>query len=75
MANKCQLNNVTLLNLSVHKISLPGMKVFTCSISTCSFTTGSQVLFRRHIDTHSKLKVPLKYLPDFRLNTKTGKIN
>ena len=33
---------------SVHKIFPHGMKVFQCSVKSCTFVSGNQIIFNRH---------------------------
>ena len=39
---------------SKHKMHPAGMKVFKCDIPTCTFMSGSRILFTRHVQTHMK---------------------
>lgn len=39
--------------ISVHKIFPPGMKIYKCSYSNCTYATGSRAMFSRH--GHSKM--------------------
>ena len=39
---------------SKHKMHPAGMKVFKCDIPTCTFMSGSRILFSRHVQTHMK---------------------
>ena len=41
---------------SVHKIFPKDMSVFKCVYPGCSFTSGNQILFNRHV--HKPKKVP-----------------
>ena len=42
------------LPFSKHKMHPAGMKVFKCDIPTCTFMSGSRILFTRHVQTHMK---------------------
>ena len=49
--------------ISVHKIYPKGMSVFKCDFPNCSFTSGNQILFNRHV--HKQKKVPNKRINSF----------
>merc|ERR1712098_532148 len=53
-------HNMKMHVIGVHKICPLGMTMFNCSVASCSFATGSQIMLQRHMNTHSKNKKPNK---------------
>ena len=42
--------------ISVHKVDVPGMKMFRCPVKNCQFVTGSRVQYSRHKHEDTRVK-------------------
>ena len=46
--------------ISVHKITMPGVKIYKCNFKNCTFVTGSRVMLNRHNHDKDKEKDNIK---------------